>query len=75
MMDFELATINSFSAVWPRIKTKGCLFHYFQALWKHFSTYSTIYKADSEETKWFKKWLALPLVPLDKIESVVDEII
>ena len=32
--DFELATINAFKRVFPLIHIAGCLFHYFQSLWR-----------------------------------------
>ena len=39
LTDFEQAAINAFKWAFPGIKTKGCHFHYCQALWKKMVEY------------------------------------
>ena len=33
IMDFEMAAINSFQAIWPLTEVKGCFFHLIQNIW------------------------------------------
>ena len=72
MTDFELAAINAFKQQFPGVKSKGCIFHYGQALLKNFVKYPGL-KANNANPKvnsWFRHLCALS--PLDQVDSEWD---
>ena len=64
MTDFEKSAINAFEFCFPNIETKGCYFHYAQALYRKCCELGmkTMYHNDEEVRTWVKKMMALPLV-------------
>ena len=64
MTDFEKAAISN-------ILTKGCYFHFNQALYRKCCELGlkTKYHNNEEFRTWVKMMMALPLVPMDQIEE------
>lgn len=65
MSDFEKAAQAAFKFHFPRIKLRGCSFHYAQCLWKHLGQcgMQSAYNQDTSLKSWFKRVVALHLVP------------
>ena len=72
MTDFELAAINAFSYHFPNCQLRGCYFHFAQCLWKRFINlgFKQIYSENVEVETWFKSFVAMPLVPLNKVDEL-----
>lgn len=78
--DFERAAIDAVVSQWPTLpppKTKGCFFHYTQAvlratkrigLWRSYNT-------DNDVKKFVRRLMALPLIPMDRIDDAWLEIV
>ncbi|CAF1563135.1 unnamed protein product, partial [Didymodactylos carnosus] len=69
--DFEQATFNAVSNIFPNCKISGCFFHYSQSLWRRIQTgglISYLKVSDSKCTEssinWFRGALGLALIPL-----------
>ena len=75
LVDFELAAIAALEHHFPNVEIKGCYFHFAQCLWRNFE-----HKTDYLDTnqiglhKWFKSFLALPLLPPQFVENVVEKL-
>ncbi|XP_076071644.1 uncharacterized protein LOC143043030 [Mytilus galloprovincialis] len=70
-LDFECASRNAVSHVFPNAELKGCLFHYAKAIWKKTQEYGlqTQYKDVPDVNKLVRRAAALPLLPLDRFED------
>lgn len=70
-LDFECASRNAVSHVFPNAELKGCLFHYAKAIWKTTQEYGlqTQYKDVPDVNKLVRRVAALPLLPLDRLED------
>lgn len=70
-LDFECASRNAVSHVFPNAELKGCLFHYAKAIWKKTQEYGlqTQYKDVPDVNKLVRRVAALPLLPLDRLED------
>lgn len=80
MPDLELTAINAFKAKFPNAQNKACLFHFAQALFKHFTApgfFKSEYNNDRKINLWFRRLFCLSLVPVDQITEewikVLDE--
>lgn len=78
MVDFEKAAIKSVKLSFPGCVLIGCLFHFGQSLIKNLFKIPGLKKEycrtlddgnSTPLTKWFKRVVALALVPLDDIED------
>ncbi|XP_062572688.1 uncharacterized protein LOC134234630 [Saccostrea cucullata] len=72
LADFETAVHNSIREVFPGVTTKGCFFHFTQAIWRkaQHSGLQIPYKEDDNVKTLVRRAAVLPLVPLDCIEDV-----
>ncbi|CAF0719086.1 unnamed protein product [Brachionus calyciflorus] len=73
MTELEFAAINAFKAKFPHAQNKACLFHFAQALFKHFTApgfFKTEYNNDPKINSWFRRLFCLSLVPVDQITEV-----
>lgn len=71
LADFETALHNSIRDVFPGITTKGCFFHFTQAVWRKAQiTGLQIPYRDGNVKKLIRRAAVLPLVPLDSIDNV-----
>ncbi|VDH99836.1 Hypothetical predicted protein [Mytilus galloprovincialis] len=70
-LNFECASRNAVSHVFPNAELKGCLFHYAKAIWKKTQEYGlqTQYKDVPDVNKPVRRAAALPLLPLDRVED------
>jgi len=50
LIDFERAAINAIHDVFPEVETKGCIFHYRQALMRriHHEGLKSVYESDTD---------------------------
>lgn len=72
LADFETAVHNSIRDVFPGITTKGCFFHFTQAVWRkaQITGLQIPYREDDNVKKLIRRAAVLPLVHLDSIEDV-----
>ena len=65
MMHFELGRMNAQSTVFPGVQVKGCYFHYSQCLYRKLQNtgLSVPYRENLQVREWFRRLLALPVVP------------
>ena len=73
MTDLELAAIQAFKAKFPSVQNKACLFHFAQALLKHFTAtgyFKIEYNNDVKINNWFRRLFCLSLIPIDRITEV-----
>jgi hypothetical protein len=76
MTDFEQASIKAFKYHFPKANLIGCFFHYSQCLWRKFCEVGMKTEYESEEVKfWFKKLVALPLVPVNIVDNQFLELL
>ena len=77
MTDFEKAAIGAFEFCFPNVVTKGCYFHFNQALYRKCCELGLKrkYHKDEEFRTWVKMMMALPLVPMDQIEAAYIHIV
>lgn len=77
MMDFELANMNAVKAIFPRVKVKGCLFHFDQSIWRKVlelglkTEYETV---GSDIRQDVVTLMALPFIPLDDLQETFNEV-
>lgn len=72
MSDFELAMRKALRTVITNIPTKGCWFHYCQALCRKAKTIKGFLKFIAKNIKArevYKQFYHLPLLPVDQIEN------
>lgn len=70
MSDYEAALRNALRSIFPECEINGCYFHYCQAIKKNasqFPNFLALLQADRNAKKLYHKFLALPLLRLDKI--------
>ena len=75
--DFELALMNAIhTTLGSHIKITGCLFHYCQALlrWIKHEGLQGEYERMERIYKYVRRFMALPLLPAEAIDSTVDEL-
>ena len=78
-VDFETASINAFSKVFPGKEPKGCFFHFAQANWRKLQELglSTLYQKDETIRETVKCLVSLALIPPSDIylgfEKVIEE--
>lgn len=71
MVDFELGAWNAISAVFPDAVTKGCTFHWCQAVWRHIQELglaATFMKREATH-RYLKQLMALPFLPSPDIPA------
>ena len=66
VLDFELAIMQASTAVFPAVQTKGCYFHFCQALIRKLQHLGlqTQYQENQAVYSFVRRSAALPLVPL-----------
>ncbi|XP_062591979.1 uncharacterized protein LOC134253475 [Saccostrea cucullata] len=72
LTDFETVIHNSIRQVFPGINTKGCFFHFTQAVWRRAQQtgLQIPYKENDDIKTLVRRAAVLPLDPLDCIEDV-----
>lgn len=72
VLDFETAAHNAIKEVFPGIQTKGCFFHFTQAIWRKTqgSGLQTLYRDNDDVKTLVRRATILPLIPMDAIEDV-----
>lgn len=72
LADFETAVHNSIRDVFPGITSKGCFFHFTQAVWRkaQITGLQIPYREYDNVKKLIRRAAVLPLVLLDSIEDV-----
>ena len=76
MIDFEKATMNAFSSVFPSTNVLGCLFNLGQSLWRRIQSerLSAIYRDDENIKLYSKMLISLSFVPIEDVGSAFDEL-
>ncbi|RNA02866.1 hypothetical protein BpHYR1_021018, partial [Brachionus plicatilis] len=71
MVDFESALMKSIISVFPDVTLKGCWFHFTKAIRKKICLLGLkiIYSNDYKFRFWVKRFMALALIPIDKIKD------
>ncbi|XP_068225286.1 uncharacterized protein [Palaemon carinicauda] len=71
MVDFEKASVNAFSAVFPTIKVTGCLFHMAKNIYRHIVDLGlkSRYQTDAEFNNKIKCFTALAFLP---VQDIID---
>ena len=75
MVDFEKASINAFSDIFPTTKITGCLFHMAKNIYRHIVDLGlkSRYQTDAEFNNKIKCFTALPFLPVqDVIEGFLE---
>ena len=75
MVDFEKASINAFSAVFPTTKVTGCLFHMAKNIYRHIVDLGSKsrYQTDEEFNNKIKCFTALAFLPVhDVIDGFIE---
>lgn len=74
--DFELAAIRAAEQEFPGADTKGCFFHYAQALWGKTQQLglTVAYKEDPAVRKWVRRACGLALLPTNTVQDTWIEI-
>lgn len=75
--DFEQAMRNALVIVWPNLRRTGCNFHYKQALRRRankFPSINTQITGRTEHHKVLLMYMALSLLPLNRIAAGIDAI-
>ena len=69
--DFELGILQAAKAVFPAVVTKGCYFHFCQALLRKLQQLGlqTQYQEDQEISSFVRRTAALAFVPLRYVVS------
>ena len=72
IMDFEHASWQAVSSVFPTANIRGCAFHWSQAVWRKIQSLGlqTQYYNDDTVYKFCRRILALPLLQYDAINNV-----
>ncbi|XP_062583185.1 uncharacterized protein LOC134244944 [Saccostrea cucullata] len=71
IVDFELGALNAISTVFPDAVTKGCTFHWCQAVWRHIKELGlapTFMKREATH-RYLKQIMALPFLPAPDIPA------
>jgi len=70
-LDFEIATINALTTIFPKIKLRGCHFHFTQCLWRKIQDVglASVYKQNEDIRMHVRKCGAMAYLPLDKIDD------
>ncbi|BFZ03225.1 hypothetical protein BsWGS_06264 [Bradybaena similaris] len=76
LIDFEMATKNALSSVFPNVTILGCLFHLGQSLWRRIQNegLSGAYRDDENVKMYSKMLIALSFVPLEDVGAAFDEL-
>jgi hypothetical protein len=76
LFDFEIAVINSASAVFEDIEIKGCFFHLSSNIWKHIQAagLQERYRTNEEFALHLRMIAALAFVPPDDLVEFFDEL-
>ena len=75
MVDFEKASSNAFSAVFPTTKVTGCLFHMAKNICRHIVDLGlkSRYQTDAELNNKIKCFIALAFLPVhDVIDGFIE---
>lgn len=70
--DFERGSQNAATIVFPNVTIKGCLFHNGKCLWRKVQScgLQNEYSNNDDINKFVRRAMALPLVPVEKVEDV-----
>lgn len=70
-LDFECASRNAVTQIFPAAELKGCLFHYTKAIWKKTQEcgLQTEYRDNPDVNRLVRRAAALPLLPLDDVDD------
>ncbi|CAF4241168.1 unnamed protein product, partial [Rotaria sp. Silwood2] len=71
MSDYESGIISTLKELFPQIKHDGCFFHYLQKIVKRMKKYGLWmhYLNDSNLYEWIKRMMAIPMLPVTKMEE------
>lgn len=74
-IDFEMAMKNALETAFEGIHVKGCSFHFTQSLWRKAQGLgmASAYKESRAVHRWFKRFCALALLPMNAIDDVAIE--
>lgn len=77
IIDFEMAVINSLKLYYPTTKTRGCLFHFGQAIWRNIGKLglASTYLNDEQCNSFFRMFLSLPFVPVRFVKHEFNKIV
>lgn len=76
LIDFEIATMNALSIMFPNATILGCLFHLGQSLWRRIQNegLSNAYRDDENVKLYSKMLIALSFVPPEDVGGAFDEL-
>jgi hypothetical protein len=77
MIDFEKSTMNAFKYHFPAIIIICCFFHLSQNFFKKLVEcgFKSQYSTNNDLKTWFKKIIALSLVPPEKVVDIFEELL
>ncbi|CAF1527946.1 unnamed protein product [Adineta ricciae] len=77
LLDFEQATVNSVTKLFPDAEQKGCLFHMGQCLWRHVQSIGLRNKYINDDLFRLNvhKLIALAFVPVDDVTQAYSSMI
>ena len=77
MIDFERSCMNAFKYHFPAIIITCCLFHLAQNFFKKLVEcgFKSQYGSNTDLKKWFKKVIALSLIPSSKVVDIFEELL
>jgi hypothetical protein len=77
MVDFESAVMNAFKYHFPTITIRTCMFHLAQSFYRKLVEcgFKTQYVDNKHLNTWFKKVIALSLIPPSKVADIFVELL
>jgi len=75
-VDFEAAAINAIGNCFPDSSSKGCYFHYAQAIWRKTQNLglATLYKEDEAVRQWIQRAATLAMLPPHHVQDTWREV-
>lgn len=72
-----MAAINAIKRNFPLTEVHGCYFHFSQNIWRHIQNVGlqNKYNHDEDFALQLRYLIALPLVPVDKVEAAYEELV
>ena len=70
----ETPLINSLNIIWPYSDIKICYFHWNQSMEKQRKKYSDLLEDNINNKEIFKSLITLPLIPIDMVEPVFNQL-